>query len=220
MGCTWIILKLPPAPDPGLWKSCLPQNQSLMPGRLEIAAPTGLLYFWPAHLAHWLMLVLLRAAAVSACLPLITTIASLPHMLPSSHQDSRGDQFIRTFRKLDYSMRKTQRTAHSWYQMHLGSWSLRPRLHFRVSCSGGSGLTSTSISPLWQGVVQAPIHLRVSALEWVAETARMISLTYFKAFIFIDSGVFLPRMPAKEKLIFFFFQGRFMVWLGPVSLKI
>ena len=72
----------------------------------------------------------------------------LPHVLPSSHQDSRGAQFIRTFRKLDYSMRKTQRTAHSWYQMHLDSWSLRPRLHFRVSCSGGSRLTFTSISPL------------------------------------------------------------------------
>ena len=29
-----------------------------------------------AHLAHWLMLVLLRAAAVSACPPLVTTTAS------------------------------------------------------------------------------------------------------------------------------------------------
>ena len=63
------------------------------------------------------------------------------------------------------------------------------------------------------------MHLRVSGLERVAQTARMTSLTYFKAFIFMNSGVFLPRMTAKEKLIFFF-QGRFTVWLGPVSLKI
>ena len=77
-------------------------------------------------------------------------------------------------------MRKTQRTAHSWYQMCLDSWSLRPRLLFRVSHSVGSGLTSTFISPL----VQAPLHLRVSGLERIAQTARMTSLTYFKAFFF------------------------------------
>ena len=114
-------------------------------------------------------------------------------------------------------MRKTQRTAHSWYQMCLDSWSLRPRLLFRVSHSVGSGLTSTFISPL----VQAPMHLRVSGLERIAQTARMTSLTYFKAFFFffINSGAFLPRMTTKEKLIFFS-QGRFTVWLGPVSLKI
>ena len=87
--------------------------------------------------------------------------------------------------------------------MYLDSRSLRPRLLFRVSHSAGSGLTSTSILPL----VQAPTHLIVSELEQVAETARRTSLTYFKACIFINSGVFLPRITAKEKLIFFFPPG-------------
>ena len=40
MPCTQIISKSP-SPDPGLWKNCLPRNQSLVPERLGTTSVNG-----------------------------------------------------------------------------------------------------------------------------------------------------------------------------------